>query len=456
MSKIDQDDDKSIPPKKTRTKTDVKTLDIKRKQSNVEFLIVNSISGPSEPDGTADTDYEAFFKTLTRKEKHELRSLEHELKSLSDPSSGKPLKYRILTSAMPKEAKVLAFGRLKNFAKMTSDDHEYFKLKDWFETLLKVPFGKHITVPVTKYDKKTEISKFMTDTKSKLDSEIYGLDIAKNAFMQILAQWITNPASTSSALGFEGPPGCGKTMSLLAFAKTVERPFHLITLGGCKDSSYLMGHDFTYLGSKGGRILDSLISSRCMNPVIFFDELDKLSETSHGQEITGLLIHLIDGTQNKFIQDRYLSGVDLDLSRVLFVFSYNDVTKIDPILLDRIINVKLNGYERKDKRCIAYKHILPDAFKNVGIHPELLEFDDSCIDHIIDEYTNKEHGVRSLKRVLEHICKEFNLMTLTKCHKEKLSFRLEDFPIRLNTSDIDILIGSSLERVDKHYMSMYT
>ena len=148
--------------------------------------------------------------------------------------------------------------------------------------------------------------------------------------------------------GFEGPPGVGKTLAKKGIASCLKdnegssRPFAFIAVGGSSNASTLDGHNYTYVGSTWGRIVDILMETKCMNPIIFIDELDKVSRTEHGKEIIGILTHLIDPTQNDSFQDKYFTGIDLDLSKALFVFSYNDVDSIDRILLDRIHRVKFD------------------------------------------------------------------------------------------------------------------
>ena len=144
------------------------------------------------------------------------------------------------------------------------------------------------------------------------------------------------------AFGFEGPPGTGKTtLAKRGISKCLidyegnTRPFAFIALGGSSNGSTLEGHNYTYVGSTYGRIVDILMETKCMNPIIYIDELDKISKTEHGKEIVGILTHLTDTTQNDTWCDKYFSGVKLDLSRVLFIFSYNDPSLIDKILLDR-------------------------------------------------------------------------------------------------------------------------
>ena len=163
-----------------------------------------------------------------------------------------------------------------------------------------------------------------------LDSAIYGQTRAKRSIEQIVGEWITGNTK-GYCFGFEGPPGVGKTsLAKHGLSKCLidtdgsTRPFHLIALGGSTHGSSLEGYGYTYASSTCGKIVNTLIQAKCMNPIIFFDELDKISNTPHGQEITGILVHLTDPTQNHEFYDKYFDGVPIDLSQVLFIFSYND------------------------------------------------------------------------------------------------------------------------------------
>ena len=277
---------------------------------------------------------------------------------------------------------------------------------------------------------------------------------AKETFLQISARSITNPDSTSHAIALQSPPGCGKTLSVQAFARAIGRPFHLVALGGAKDSSLFIGHDYTYLNSKCGLLASILIQSGCMNPIVLFDELDKVSGSHQGEEIIGLLIHLIDNTQNRYVQDRYFSGINLDFSKVLFVFSFNDETKIDPVLLDRISIINLKKYTTADKLIIAKKHMVPNSLANVGISSGHLQFSDEVIKEIISTYTNGEAGVRSLKKCVDTICMQVNLMTLNGNMHPKMSLSIHQRPIHIVSKDLSYLL-KDIEIKDRAYLSMY-
>ena len=189
------------------------------------------------------------------------------------------------------------------------------------------------------------------------------------------------------------------------------RPFSFIAIGGSSNGSTLSGHNYTYVGSTWGRIVDILIENKCMNPIIFIDELDKVSRSEHGKEIIGILTHLVDSTQNDNFQDKYFNGIDLDLSKALFIFSYNDPSSVDRILLDRIHRIKFKNLDIKEKITITSKYLLPEINKKLGLK-DAIYFADDIISYIISHYTY-EAGVRKLKEILFEICSEINLKILS-------------------------------------------
>lgn len=254
---------------------------------------------------------------------------------------------------------------------------------------------------------------YMNNVSNTLESAVYGHRDAKLSMQRIIAQWI-NGEQTGRCLGFEGPPGCGKT----SFAKNGVaqclrnndgecRPFAFIALGGSSNASYLEGHSYTYVGSTWGKVADILMEKQCMNPIIFIDELDKVSRTEHGKEINGILTHLIDSTQNSEFYDKYFTGVPLDMSRALFIFSYNDASVLDKIVLDRIHRIQFDALTIDDKIVVAREHIVPQLLRTVGLVGHIVIPDDTVI-HIIRKYT-RESGVRRLKELLYDIVSQTNL-----------------------------------------------
>uniref|UniRef100_A0A6C0LZ50 Lon proteolytic domain-containing protein n=1 Tax=viral metagenome TaxID=1070528 RepID=A0A6C0LZ50_9ZZZZ len=284
-------------------------------------------------------------------------------------------------------------------------------------------------------EKKGKLLTKIQDINTTLNGAIYGHNNAKRQLERVIGQWITGKQS-GYCFGFEGPPGVGKT-SLAKYGLSqclkdkdgVARPFAFIALGGSSNGSTLSGHNYTYVGSTWGRIVDILMEKKCMNPIIFIDELDKVSRTEHGKEIIGILTHLIDSTQNENFQDKYFNGIDLDVSKILFVFSYNDVSVIDKILLDRIHRVKFDYLTINDKINIVHKYLLPEMYKNMGMD-NIISFSDDNIKFIIDSYTN-EAGVRKLKEIIFEIISEINLNLL------KETTDINAFPIQITNTEIE-------------------
>ena len=224
------------------------------------------------------------------------------------------------------------------------------------------------------------------------------------------------------------------------------------------NGSTLEGHNYTYVGSTWGRIVEGLMTCKCMNPIIYIDELDKISKTEHGREIIGILIHLTDPSQNNQFQDKYFAGIDLDLSKCLIIFSYNNINEIDKILLDRIHHINTKSLSKYDKINITNKFILPEIYRSVNLSTEDIYFNDESIVYIIDNYTF-EAGVRKLKEKLYEFIREINLKILNYEYLDtvNVNFELIDSILgennKLNLQKIST--NSQVGRVCGMYASSY-
>jgi ATP-dependent Lon protease len=274
----------------------------------------------------------------------------------------------------------------------------------------------------------------------------------------MIGQWISNPQSIGNAIAIKGPMGTGKTTLVKeGVSKILNRPFAFIALGGATDSSFLEGHSYTYEGSIWGKIVDILIQSKCMNPVIYFDELDKISDTPRGEEIIGILTHLTDGTQNDQFHDKYFSGIDFDLSRALFIFSYNDESKVNSILKDRMYHIETKGYDNHEKKIIANKYLLPKIRDNVFFNEGDIIIEDDVLEYMNNTLTKKEKGVRNLKRCLEIIHTKVNLYRLLKPDTELFNNEKSvdiEFPFKVTKEHVDKFI--KLQGSDDVPFNMYT
>ena len=260
---------------------------------------------------------------------------------------------------------------------------------------------------------RSDVKNYLHDINNTLDKSVHGHKNAKKQIERIVGQWV-NGDLTGYCFGFEGPPGVGKTSlakhglsNCLKDENGEPRPFAFIAIGGSSNGSTLDGHNYTYVGSMWGKIVDILMETKCMNPIIFIDEIDKVSRTETGREIIGILTHLIDPTQNDVFQDKYFTGVDIDLSKALFVFSYNDASLMDRILLDRIHRVKFDHLSLEDKVTICQEYMLPEIYEKMG-QTGNIEIPRDIIEHIIDDYTC-EAGVRKMKEIMFEIVGEINL-----------------------------------------------
>lgn len=287
------------------------------------------------------------------------------------------------------------------------------KLKTWFESLMTIPFGKYKGINI-KDIKPKKVKSFLDNLQTVMDQAVHGHNDAKRHILQMMGQQVRNPNSKGNMLGIWGPPGNGKTTIIKeGIAKAMDKPFIFISLGGATDSSFLEGHSYTYEGSIYGRIADGLITSKCMDPIIYFDELDKISKTPKGDEISNILVHLTDPVQNTHFRDKYFHGIDIDLSKATMIFSFNDPHNVNPILLDRITTIETKYLLLPQKIFIAQNHLLPDMIKEMGMKPGDIVIDNETITFIIDNWTH-EGGVRKLKSILYSIVREVNIANLTK------------------------------------------
>lgn len=369
----------------------------------------------------------------------------------------KPYRLALLEADIPVQYKAAAFKKLTRLRYMEPGSGEYYKIKQWVDGFMLLPFGKYKSLSLTIDDGVDACHEFMANAKSTLDNVVYGLDDAKLQVLQMVGQWIANPEAVGNAIAIQGPMGTGKTTLVKdGISKILGRDFAFFALGGATDSSVLEGHSYTYEGSMWGKIADILIQCGNMNPVIYFDELDKVSDTAKGEEIIGILTHLTDTSQNTKFHDKYFSEVELDLSRCLFIFSYNDESRVNPILRDRMYRIQTRGYTDNEKVVIARDYLLPKVRKQVRFDPDDIVVPDSTVLDIITRYTEGEEGVRNLKRCLEIVHTKLNLYRLMKPGVNLFTKDMPldvSFPLTVTSDIVSQLVKKSDD--DKKWLNMY-
>lgn len=361
----------------------------------------------------------------------------------------KPYRMTLLEADIPLQFKAAAFKKVNSLRYMEPGSGEFYKIKNWVDTFMKIPFTEYRNLPISIENGVDSCHDFMENAQKTLNDAVYGLNDAKMQIMQMLGQLLTNPKAIGTAIAIHGPPGTGKTSLVKeGISKILNRPFAFIALGGATDSSFLEGHGYTYEGSTWGKIVQILIDSKCMNPVIYFDELDKISDTPRGEEIAGILTHLTDTSQNSEFHDKYFAEINFDLSKCLFIFSYNDESKVNPILKDRMYRIKTKGYSGKEKTAIANNYLLPRIREQVKFNDGDIIIPDDVLSYINDNHCNKEDGVRNMKRCLEIIHTKLNLYRLMKpganLFEGEMSFKVE-FPFNVTKNIVDKLIKKEEE-----------
>lgn len=410
--------------------------------------------------GSKDIEY---FLNLPKNKKKEI--IKYEKKSNNFNKDEIPLRFKILNSNISDQIKSVAIKKLNLLNSMNERSGEYFKILTYVENLCRIPCGIYKPLEVSNKNKPVQISNFLKKSYDVLNTNVYGHKNSKEQIIRIIAQWVSNPSLKGNCIGIHGSPGVGKTKLIKdGLCKALDLPFVFIPLGGVNDSSYLTGHSFTYEGAIHGKIADSLMKANCMNPIIYFDELDKISDSYRGLEIINTLIHLTDSTQNDSFFDKYFYDIPLDLSKALIIFTYNNDELINPILKDRMIRINTDDYSIKDKINISKEFLIPELCKDFNFNSDDLVFTDDIIRYIVSK-TDKEDGVRNLKRSLECIISNINLYRLLNFNKSSTTPE-DDFtvnnleieyktPLKINNYIVDNLIKKKITGLSDSIAHIY-
>ena len=423
-----------------------------KKESDDVKKFVKLVTKP-HADGGIDDQIDEFKRLAPEKQKELLTTLDR--KPGTDPNT-QSMMFKILGMKLDVETQSMVLAKYNALQTMDPGAGEYYKQRAWLEKFASLPLGIYKDIPVRLSDGSDSCGAFMERARRCLNEAIYGQDEAKIQILQFIASKIANPDARGLSLLLAGPPGIGKTSLIKnGIAKALGWPFQFISLGGDSDASTYVGHQVVYEGSHCGKIVNSIVAAKSMSMILMFDELDKISATPKGEEVQNLLVHLTDPVQNGEFEDKYLSGIPLDLSKVLFTFSANDLEKIDRVLMDRMVVIQLAGYTSKEKLSIATEFLLPSALKEVALD-EKVAISPEVLEHILKEYASEEKGVRELKRCLEAVVQKINMLRIF--NTKELPFHIPEFqlPFVVKKQHVDLFLKKKKSEMDVSALRMYS
>jgi len=397
----------------------------------------DSVDSNSKPTLISDIIYKNLKFTSQIKLKKSNSIIEAELEKIKSINQDDvDLKKQIvLNKNMPQYVKKIAMARLED---LKSGNSEFYKNQTFIKKLIDFPWISDTDIDKFSLIKSNpiECKKFIQNAKLNMDSIVYGHESCKETIMELIGKWISNSNSMGKSIGLLGPPGVGKTLFAKALGKILDIPYCSVNIGGVDDGSYLTGHSFTYSSAQNGIIIDNMIKAGSGRCVMFFDEIDKAGLKHGVNEIMNILIHLTDPNSNDKFNDKFFQEINFPLNKVLFVFSYNDKSKIDKVLLDRIEQIEVTAYSMSDKIKIFNSHLLKELCADIDLNFNTIKFPNDVLSYIIDSFTY-EAGVRDLKRKIEKILNKINLEKLYQSGLFESQLYSEDNPLVITKEIVD-------------------
>ena len=323
--------------------------------------------------------------------REQVKVLQHELGEDGDEEIDEYTE-KVKALHLSEEIEKKLLKEVNRLAKQPYGSAEASLIRNYLDVCLEMPWNRQTR-------DRADVAK----AKALLDREHFGLDKVKERILELIAVRQINPDAKGKILCLVGPPGVGKTSIAISVAKAMNRKLSRLSLGGVRDEADIRGHRKTYIGAMPGRIIDAMIRSGSMNPLLVLDEIDKLSSDMRGDPASALL-EVLDSEQNYAFRDHFLE-IPVDLSRVMFITTANTTDTIPRPLLDRMEVIELNSYTDEEKVEIAKRHLLPKQLKEHGLKKSQLRLSDNALRKMIAAYT-RESGVRVLERQIGRLCRK--------------------------------------------------
>lgn len=394
----------------------------------------------------------------------DVRAMNVEEEKFRNELKSRDLKQRIFFLKAPDETKKHIYEMYLKLEATDTSDPSYSTIKEKLLWAVSLPYEKREEMPIPKPPDGTDLTiefrraanDYLYEIKKTMDENLYGMEKVKEEVLLFVNNQLTNPKSTVS-LCFEGPMGVGKTRLGSVIAKAMKRKFERIALGGLEDASIFKGVESHWLGSSPNILLHILKRASCSNPVVMFDEVDKLGVSQRGLEVQYALLHVTDFTQNQTFCDMFLSEFSHDVSAIFYIFGINKRDMIDPVLRDRLYIIEIPPYTRDEMIQIATRHLLPAALTEVGMAPNSVTISkegyNTLFEMLGDEV--KDHGVRPVEKAVRLLSAKVNMFRVHTIQPSKvtLSFTLPGFtqPYVLEPNVISSLMHVKAKPVLSYY-----
>ena len=399
-----------------------------------------------------DDDTEQKFNLTNTIYQKYLRSKDIDYRKMEklkeDSESEKCIIKKIIDSEHSDYIKSILFKKYKLFCENhASYSDEYSKCLEWLDTVLSLPTRIIEPSPISN----SEIENILNKLHNFLSTKIYGLSQVKEKIMEAMCSKILNPFDTTGKiLTLIGPPGVGKTSVASTIAEAMNLPFEQISFGSIQDSKILTGHSSTYIGAIPGLFTKILIKAKRLDSLVLLDEIDKITN-SQDSNISSVLLHVLDKTQNNRFKDIYIPEIPLDLSQIIFLCAANHIEQIDPILRDRMTIINLPGYTVQDKVSIAEIYLVPKFKKELRFDDNEIIIRNTELEHLISRKTKDQPGMRDVERRLKEL---FDRLALLK-HSKNIPYSFAKsthiknikFPVKITPMIIDELLDNDNSKI---------